>query len=54
MPVRAGSRRGVVRHADNMKWMAGGDILSTGVEVSTVDGEHVCTSYSTLVARGTA
>ncbi len=53
-PVRAGDRLTVVVHVDNIKSMAGSDILSTRGEVSTVDGEHVCTSYSTLVARGTA
>jgi len=53
-PVRAGDRLTVVVHVDNIKSMAGSDILTTRGEVSTVDGEHVCTSYSTLVARGMA
>jgi acyl dehydratase len=53
-PVRAGDRLTVVVHVDNIKSMAGSDILTTRGEVSTVEGEHVCTSYSTLVARGTA
>ena len=53
-PVRAGDWLTVVVHVDNIKSMAGNDILSTRGEVSTVDGEHICTSYSTLVARGTA
>jgi acyl dehydratase len=53
-PVRAGDQLTVVVHVDNIKSMAGNDILSTRGEVSTVDGEHICTSYSTLVARGTA
>ena len=29
-------------------------MLSTKTEISTVDGEHVCTAYSTLVERGGA
>jgi hypothetical protein len=28
--------------------------MSTRAEVSTLAGEHICTAYSTLVARGTA
>ena len=53
-PVRAGDRLTVVVTVDNIKSMAGSDILSTRGEVTTVEGEHICTSYSTLVARGTA
>ena len=29
-------------------------MLSTKTEISTVDGEHVCTAHSTLVERGGA
>ena len=50
-PVRAGDRLTVVVHVDNIKSLAGNDVLTTRGEVSTVEGEHVCTSYSTLVAR---
>jgi hypothetical protein len=53
-PVAAGDLLTVVVHVDNIKSMAGSDILSTRAEVSTPAGEHICTSYSTLVARGTA
>jgi len=53
-PVRAGDRLVAVLHVDNIRSAAGNDILSTRTELSTVDGEQVCTAYSTLVARGTA
>jgi len=53
-PVRAGDRLQVTLHVDNIRSAAGNDIMSTRGEVSTVDGEHVATAYSTLVARGTA
>ena len=53
-PIGAGDLLTVVVHVDNIKSMAGSDILSTRAEVSTPDGEHLCTAYSTLVARGTA
>jgi len=29
-------------------------MVTTEVEIATVDGEHVCTGYGTLVERGTA
>lgn len=53
-PVRAGDRLQVTLHVDNIRTASGNDIMSTRGEVSTVDGEHVATAYSTLVARGTA
>lgn len=53
-PVRAGDRLTAVVTVDNIRSAAGNEILSTRGEISTVDGEHVVTAYSTLVARGTA
>ncbi|KWX02740.1 MaoC family dehydratase [Carbonactinospora thermoautotrophica] len=53
-PVRAGDRLVVELHIDNIRSAAGNDIMSIRAEVSTEDGEHVVTAYSTLVARGTA
>lgn len=53
-PVRAGDRLQVVVTVENIRSAAGNDILTTRGEVSTVDGEHVVTAFSTLVARGTA
>jgi acyl dehydratase len=53
-PVRAGDRLTVAVTVENIRSAGGNDILTTRGEVSTVDGEPVVTTYSTLVARGTA
>jgi acyl dehydratase len=53
-PVRAGDRLIVAVSVENARSAAGNDILTTKGEISTVEGEHVATAYSTLVARGTA
>jgi acyl dehydratase len=53
-PVRAGDRLVSVVTVENVRSAAGNDLLTTRADVSTVDGEHVVTAYSTLVARGTA
>jgi acyl dehydratase len=53
-PVRAGDRLTVAVTVENIRSAGGNDILTTRSEVSTVDGEPVVTTYSTLVARGTA
>ncbi|MFL6140087.1 MAG: MaoC family dehydratase N-terminal domain-containing protein [Frankiaceae bacterium] len=53
-PIRAGDRLRVVVTVDSVRSARGNDILTTRGDVSTVEGEHVCTAYSTLVARGTA
>ncbi|OIV39182.1 hypothetical protein BIV57_01455 [Mangrovactinospora gilvigrisea] len=53
-PVRAGDRLLVTTHIDNIRSMAGNDMLTTRSEVTTDTGEHVVTAYSLLVARGTA
>jgi acyl dehydratase len=53
-PVRAGDLLTVVVTVDSVRSVAGNDILTTRGEVSTMDGEHVVTARSTLVARGTA
>jgi acyl dehydratase len=53
-PVRAGDRLQVVVTVEDIRVKAGNDFMTTRGEISTVDGEHVCTAYSTLVARGTA
>jgi acyl dehydratase len=50
-PVRAGDRLQVVVCVENIKSLAGNDVITTRDEISTVDGEHVCTAYSTLVSR---
>ncbi len=53
-PVRAGDVLTVVVTVDNIRAAAGNDIITTRGEVSTLDGEHVVTALSTLVARGTS
>jgi acyl dehydratase len=52
-PVVAGDRLVAVATVDAIRSAAGNDLLSLRSEVSTVDGEHVCTVRSTVVARGT-
>jgi acyl dehydratase len=53
-PIRAGDRLVVVVTVENVRSAAGNDILTTKGEIATVEGEHVATAYSTLVARGVA
>lgn len=53
-PVRAGDVLQVVVTVESIRAAAGNDIVATRADVSTVDGETVCTAYSTIVARGTA
>jgi acyl dehydratase len=53
-PVRAGDVLTVVVTVDGIRSAAGNDMITTRGEIATVDGEHVVTALSTLVARGTA
>lgn len=53
-PVCAGDVLTVVVTVDGIRSAAGNDMITTRGEVSTMDGEHVLTARSTLVARGTA
>lgn len=53
-PIRAGDALQVVVTVEDIRAAAGNDLVTTRGEVSTVDGERVCTAYSTIVARGTA
>ncbi len=53
-PMRAGDRLVAVAHVDDIKARAGNDFLSVRAEISTVEGEPVCTAKAMLVARGTA
>lgn len=53
-PVRAGDVLQVTVTVQNIRSAAGNDLISARSDVATVDGEHVCSSYCTLVARGTA
>ena len=51
-PVRAGDRLVARTTIDNVRTVAGNDMLTTRVELATEDGEAVCTATSMLVARG--
>ncbi len=51
-PVRAGDVLTVVVTVDSIRSAAGNDMITTRGEISTVEGEHVVTALSTLVARG--
>lgn len=51
-PVHAGDRLTVVVTVESIRSAAGNDIITTRGDVSTVDGGHVVTARSTLVARG--
>lgn len=53
-PVYAGDRLTATLIVDSIRSAAGNDLVATRTEISTVDGEHVVTAYSTIVSRGTA
>ena len=53
-PVHARDELVVVGSVDNIRSVAGNDLLSLRGEVSTTAGELVCTARSTIVSRGTA
>ncbi|MGY1809119.1 MaoC family dehydratase N-terminal domain-containing protein [Blastococcus sp. SYSU D00669] len=51
-PIRAGDRLVATTTIENVRSVAGNDMLTTRVELATEDGEAVCTATSMLVARG--
>ena len=51
-PIRAGDRLLTVAHVDDIKTRAGNDFLTVRAEITTTDGEQVCTATSMLVVRG--
>jgi acyl dehydratase len=53
-PVTAGDLLVAVSVVDAIRSAAGNDLLTVRTEVSTTEGELVCTARSTVVARGTA
>ena len=53
-PIVAGDSLVVVAVIDSIRAAAGNDLISVRGEISTEAGEHVATTYSTIVARGTA
>jgi acyl dehydratase len=53
-PIRAGDRLVATTTIDAVRTVAGNDMLTTRVDLTTEDGEAVCAATSMLVARGTA
>lgn len=53
-PIRAGDRLVATTSIENVRTVAGNDMLTTRVDVATEDGEAVCTATSMLVSRGGA
>ena len=53
-PIRAGDRLTATTTIENVRTVAGNDMLTTRVDLATEDGEAVCTATSMLVARGTS
>jgi acyl dehydratase len=51
-PIRAGDRLVATTSIENVRTVAGNDMLTTRVDVATEDGEAVCTATSMLVSRG--
>ncbi|MDQ1464137.1 MAG: hypothetical protein QOC73_1078 [Actinomycetota bacterium] len=50
-PIVAGDELSVVVTVEKIRSMAGNDLVTTRGDISTTDGELVCTAYSTVVAR---
>jgi len=53
-PIRAGDRLVATASVEAVRSVAGNDMLTTRVDLTTEDGEPVCRTSSMLVARGTA
>jgi acyl dehydratase len=51
-PIRAGDLLTTVVSIDDLRSAGGHDMVTTRSEVSTTEGEHVVTAFSTLVVRG--
>lgn len=51
-PIVAGDELVCTASIHTIREAAGNDILTTRADITTVSGEHVCTTYSVLVARG--
>ncbi len=53
-PILAGDVLHVTAQVESIRVAAGNELLTTRGEVTTLDGKHVVTAFSTLVVRGTA
>ena len=51
-PVVAGDRLVAVLHVDSVRSAGGHSMVTTRSEITTEDGEAVCTATSTIVVRG--
>ncbi len=51
-PIMAGDVLQTVVTIDDVRVAAGNEIVTTRADVTTVDGEAVCTAVSTIVVRG--
>lgn len=51
-PIVAGDELVVTTTIENIRSMAGNDIITTRGDISTIAGEHVATTHSVLVSRG--
>jgi acyl dehydratase len=51
-PLHAGDVVTATTTVESIKVLRGTSVLITSTEISTVDGEHVCTAKSSLVERG--
>jgi acyl dehydratase len=50
-PIHAGDELTVVVTVERIKSIAGSDVITTRADITSTDGDAVCTAYSTLVAR---
>jgi acyl dehydratase len=50
-PIFAGDELSVVVTVEKIRLMAGNEFITTRADISTTEGELVCSAYSTLVAR---
>jgi acyl dehydratase len=53
-PLRAGDVVTAQSTITDIREVGRNSLMTTVTQISTVDGEHVCTAYSTLVERGGA
>ncbi|MFZ4486457.1 MAG: FAS1-like dehydratase domain-containing protein [Candidatus Nanopelagicales bacterium] len=51
-PICAGDELIVSTRIENIRMVAGNDMLTTQASIDTIDGEHVVTATSVLVSRG--
>ena len=52
-PLHAGDVVVATTTVESIKTLGATSMITTSTDISTVDGEHVCTAKSTLVERGT-